>query len=70
MRLVTFIASGKERVGALVDGDRRIVDFVAARTDAGPAFTSMQALIEAGPVALDRAREIVANAQRTGQGHD
>jgi 2-keto-4-pentenoate hydratase/2-oxohepta-3-ene-1,7-dioic acid hydratase in catechol pathway len=68
MRLVTFVTSGKERIGALADGDRRIVDFLAARPDAGPAFASMQALIEAGPAALDRAREIAADAQRTGRG--
>ena len=30
MRLVTFAASGAQRVGALVDNDRRIVDFAAA----------------------------------------
>jgi 2-keto-4-pentenoate hydratase/2-oxohepta-3-ene-1,7-dioic acid hydratase in catechol pathway len=68
MRLVTFIASGNERIGALIEGDRRIVDFLAARPDGGPAFTSMQALIEAGPAALDRARDIIADAQRTGRG--
>jgi 2-keto-4-pentenoate hydratase/2-oxohepta-3-ene-1,7-dioic acid hydratase in catechol pathway len=68
MRLVTFVASGLERIGALANGDRRIVDFLAARSDAGPAFTSMQALIEAGPAALDRAREIAADAQRSGRG--
>jgi 2-keto-4-pentenoate hydratase/2-oxohepta-3-ene-1,7-dioic acid hydratase in catechol pathway len=68
MRLVTFAASGAQRLGALVDGDRRIVDFIAARADAGPVFNSMQALIEAGPAALDRAREIAADAQRSGHG--
>jgi len=69
MRLVTFVASGVERVGALEDGDRRIVDFVAARGgDAGPALTSMQALIEAGRPGLDRARSIVADARRSGRG--
>ena len=68
MRLVTFSASGAQRLGALVDRDRRIVDFVAARNDAGPAFASMQGLIEGGPSALDRAREIVADAQLTGRG--
>lgn len=68
MRLVTFVASGNERIGALIDGDRRIVDFAAARADAGPAFASMQALIESGPAALDRARDIVADARRTGRG--
>ena len=68
MRLVTFAASGAQRLGALVDSDRRIVDFVTAWNDAGPAFANMQALIEGGPTALDRAREIVADAQRTGRG--
>ncbi len=68
MRLVTFAAAGGDRVGALTDGDRQIVDFVAARSDAGGAFASMQTLIEAGPAALDRAREIAAGAQRTGRG--
>lgn len=68
MRLVTFADSGGHRIGALVDGDRRIVDFLAARGDAGPAFAGMQTLIEAGPAALDRAREIVADAQRNGRG--
>jgi len=68
MRLVTFLASGRERIGALVDGDRRIVDFLASRSDAGAAFASMQALIEAGTAGLDRARAIVAEAQRGGHG--
>ena len=47
MRLVTFLASGVERIGALVDGDRRIVDFAAAG-GADSAFAGMQALIEGG----------------------
>jgi len=69
MRLVTFAASGMQRVGALDDGDRRIVDFAAAAGgDAGPAFRTMQALIEAGQAGLDRAREIVADARRSGRG--
>ena len=68
MRLVTFAASGAQRIGALVDNDRRIVDFAAAERAAGPAFASMQALIEAGEPALDRAREIVADAQRSSRG--
>ncbi len=69
MRLVTFAASGMQRVGALDDGDRRIVDFAAAGGgDAGAAFGSMQALIEAGPAGLDRAREIIADARRSGRG--
>jgi 2-keto-4-pentenoate hydratase/2-oxohepta-3-ene-1,7-dioic acid hydratase in catechol pathway len=68
MRLVTFAASSGERLGALLDGDRKIVDFAAARGDAGPAFSSMQALIEAGDARLFRAREIVADVQRHGRG--
>jgi 2-keto-4-pentenoate hydratase/2-oxohepta-3-ene-1,7-dioic acid hydratase in catechol pathway len=68
MRLVTFAAAGATRLGAFVDHDRRIVDFAAARDNAGPAFASMVALIEAGQPALDRAREIVAEAPRRGRG--
>jgi 2-keto-4-pentenoate hydratase/2-oxohepta-3-ene-1,7-dioic acid hydratase in catechol pathway len=71
MRLVTFLTSGVSRVGAFIDGDRKIVDFaMAGAADAvpPPLFCSMQALIEAGPAALDRAREIVGTAQKTGRG--
>ncbi|MGA3140469.1 MAG: fumarylacetoacetate hydrolase family protein [Xanthobacteraceae bacterium] len=68
MRLVTFAASGRERIGALIDNDRRIVDFLAAHDGAGPAFQNMQALIEGGAAALDRAREMVAAGQKSGRG--
>jgi 2-keto-4-pentenoate hydratase/2-oxohepta-3-ene-1,7-dioic acid hydratase in catechol pathway len=68
MRLVTFLASGAERIGALVDGDKRIVDFAAAGGGANPAFASMQALIEAGDAGLARAREIAAEALRHQRG--
>jgi len=68
MRLVTFAAAGAQRVGALIDNDRRIVDFAAAGGEADTAFANMQALIEGGAPALDRAREIVADAQRSGRG--
>jgi len=68
MRLVTFTAVGDERLGALVAGDRWIVDFAIALGDSEPGFASMQALIEAGPPALDRARATVADARRTGRG--
>lgn len=68
MRLVTFAASGRQRLGALIDGDRRIVDFAAALGDGNPHFHSMQALIEGGAPALDRAREIAAAAQKGGRG--
>ena len=68
MRLVTFAAANAQRIGALIDDDRRIVDFTAADGAAGPAFSSMQALIEGGVPALNRAREIVAGAQRSSRG--
>jgi 2-keto-4-pentenoate hydratase/2-oxohepta-3-ene-1,7-dioic acid hydratase in catechol pathway len=68
MRLVTFAAANAQRIGALVDNDRRIVDFTAADGAVGPAFSSMQALIEGGAPALNRAREIVAGAQRSSRG--
>src|ERR1700749_3181631 len=68
MRLVTFAASGAPRIGAFVDNDSRIVDFAAAGAANDSAFASMQALIEGGAPALDRARAIVADAQRSGRG--
>jgi 2-keto-4-pentenoate hydratase/2-oxohepta-3-ene-1,7-dioic acid hydratase in catechol pathway len=68
MRLVTFAAANAQRIGALVDNDRRIVDFTAADGAVGPAFSSMQALIEGGAPALNRAREIVAGTQRSSRG--
>jgi 2-keto-4-pentenoate hydratase/2-oxohepta-3-ene-1,7-dioic acid hydratase in catechol pathway len=68
MRVVTYAVNGEMRLGALIADDRRVVDFLAARPDAGAAFTSMQALIDAGPGALDRAREIVAESQRSRRG--
>jgi 2-keto-4-pentenoate hydratase/2-oxohepta-3-ene-1,7-dioic acid hydratase in catechol pathway len=68
MRLVTFEASGKHRPGALIDSDRRIVDFTTAIGEGEAHFHSMQALIEGGAAALDRAREIVAAGQKSGRG--
>jgi 2-keto-4-pentenoate hydratase/2-oxohepta-3-ene-1,7-dioic acid hydratase in catechol pathway len=67
MRLVTFTVAGAKRLGALVNGDRLIVDFAAA-SSGDPVFASMLALVEAGAPALDRARAIVADAQRSGRG--
>jgi 2-keto-4-pentenoate hydratase/2-oxohepta-3-ene-1,7-dioic acid hydratase in catechol pathway len=60
MRLVTFRADdGAARLGALVgqDGDR-VIDLGAASGGALPS--EMVSLIEAGPAALARARELVA----------
>jgi 2-keto-4-pentenoate hydratase/2-oxohepta-3-ene-1,7-dioic acid hydratase in catechol pathway len=69
MRLVTFLAAGVERVGALVSDNRQIVDFADARDGAAdPAFNSMQDFIAEGEDALYRARNIIADARRTGRG--
>jgi 2-keto-4-pentenoate hydratase/2-oxohepta-3-ene-1,7-dioic acid hydratase in catechol pathway len=64
MKLVTFrddLDQG-ERLGVLVDDEARILDVQAAfqrRTGAGHGdLASMQALIEAGPEALDRVRAL------------
>ena len=62
MRLVTFERSGRQRLGGLLS-DTRIVDLGQARrrqngvVDA--ALESMQALIEGGPEAWDRARAVL-----------
>ena len=39
MRLVTFVGSGSQRLGALVSGDRQIVDLRAAQGLAAPGHT-------------------------------
>lgn len=57
MKLVTFETGAERKLGALV-GDDRVLDLAAAAAD--PAFASMQALIEAGERALDRARGLAA----------
>ncbi|MFT3755708.1 MAG: fumarylacetoacetate hydrolase family protein [Pseudoxanthomonas sp.] len=62
MRLITFELNGSQKLGAWINGDQQIVDLAAAaeqqHAKADPAFASMQALIEAGPEALDRARAL------------
>jgi 2-keto-4-pentenoate hydratase/2-oxohepta-3-ene-1,7-dioic acid hydratase in catechol pathway len=68
MRLVTFLASGAQRLGALVSENRQIVDFAGAHDGGDPAFASMQAFIAEGEDALYRARNIIADARRTGRG--
>jgi 2-keto-4-pentenoate hydratase/2-oxohepta-3-ene-1,7-dioic acid hydratase in catechol pathway len=70
MKLVTFRAPGAwaQRIGAFIENDRRIVDFLAASPGEDMAFGSMQTLIEGGPAVLDRARTIVADAQRNDRG--
>lgn len=61
MKLVTYERNGQQRAGALVDGDRRIVDLADAHEQAfgesHAAFASVQAMIEGGDAALDRAYE-------------
>jgi 2-keto-4-pentenoate hydratase/2-oxohepta-3-ene-1,7-dioic acid hydratase in catechol pathway len=61
LKLATFRAGGRERVGLVHAGDHRLFDLAAASGRAGgdeAAFVSMLALIDAGPGALDRAREL------------
>lgn len=66
MRLITYIADGRERLGSWIDGDRKIVDLHAAARLRGlagaSAFSSMLALIEAGEAAWDEARTLTASA--------
>jgi 2-keto-4-pentenoate hydratase/2-oxohepta-3-ene-1,7-dioic acid hydratase in catechol pathway len=58
VKLGTFIApGGAQHVGAALP-DGRIADLTASAPD--PAFRDMLSLIEAGPVALDRARAAAA----------
>lgn len=65
MRLVTFQANGNTRIGAWIRNDTSIVHLASAAANRGgapdAAFTSMQALIDAGPVALERAHSLVAD---------
>lgn len=68
MKLVTYERKGKPRAGAFVDGDRKIVDLAEAHKEAFgksyPAFASVQAMIEAGDAALDRAYETVKKGRK------
>jgi 2-keto-4-pentenoate hydratase/2-oxohepta-3-ene-1,7-dioic acid hydratase in catechol pathway len=54
MKLATFSSGGEQRVGAVIDDGRRIVDLSGA-------FSDMLALIEAGDAGRDSAAEIVAD---------
>jgi 2-keto-4-pentenoate hydratase/2-oxohepta-3-ene-1,7-dioic acid hydratase in catechol pathway len=68
MKLVTYERKGRPRAGALVDGDRKIVDLADAHKEvfgkSYPAFASVQAMIEAGDAALDRAYETVKKGRK------
>ncbi|MFX0579512.1 fumarylacetoacetate hydrolase family protein [Nocardia nepalensis] len=58
MRLITF-ATDRQRVGALLDDDKTVLDLALAAPDR-PEYASMLALIESGPDGLDRTRELAA----------
>ncbi len=65
MRLVTFEArDGAERAGALVDGDRTVVDLQATHHKRygkpAPDLTSVLAMAEAGQASLDLAAGLIA----------
>ena len=68
MKLVTYERKGKPRAGALVDGDRKIVDLAEAHKEAFgksfAAFKSVQDLIEAGDEGLERAKETVKKGRK------
>lgn len=57
MQLLTFELNGTQRLGVL-DAGGRIIDIAQRAPD--PEFASMQALIDAGPTALDRLRNVAA----------
>jgi 2-keto-4-pentenoate hydratase/2-oxohepta-3-ene-1,7-dioic acid hydratase in catechol pathway len=65
VKLATFQTSGGERIGAVVDGDSRIVDLQAAHAvrygKVSPSLANMQALIEAGDAGLDLANAMSAD---------
>ena len=65
MKLATYDHQGRVRLGALLDPET-LLDLAAARAEAGTgpdaALGSMQALIEAGPAALEETRGLVAAA--------
>ena len=64
MKLVSFVTpQGAEHIGSVIDQGRAVVDFSA--TDPAQAFQSMLGLIDAGPAALERARNIEREARVT-----
>jgi 2-keto-4-pentenoate hydratase/2-oxohepta-3-ene-1,7-dioic acid hydratase in catechol pathway len=61
MKLATYRAASEERIGVVNTDTGQILDLAAAASAAGrssAAFTSMLDLIEAGPAALNQAREL------------
>lgn len=71
MRLVTFQATEGARIGALVEQGATVVDLLTAQKAVGngPApesFSSMLALIDGGPAALDQAHAVIDTALSKG----
>jgi len=76
MRLVTFLATEGARIGAWVEQDTAIIDLDAAHKAAGNGlspefFSSMLALIDGGPAALDQASAVIdaALSKRIAEAH-
>lgn len=67
MKLVTYEKDGKQRAGALIEGDRKIVDLATAHQDAfgehHSAFDSILSMIEGGDGSLDRAYETLKRSR-------
>jgi 2-keto-4-pentenoate hydratase/2-oxohepta-3-ene-1,7-dioic acid hydratase in catechol pathway len=61
MKLASFKAAGRDRVGVAVD-DRHLVDLAEAAPDSLPCFADMIALVEGGEPALAAARDALARA--------
>ena len=66
MKLVTFQHDGNTAIGAIVDGDRSLVDLQAARTLGNaapcPEFADMLGLIDAGEAGLALAAETITGS--------
>jgi 2-keto-4-pentenoate hydratase/2-oxohepta-3-ene-1,7-dioic acid hydratase in catechol pathway len=64
LRLITYLGDGQERLGALLDRDRQILDLAKAAALVGEhrlhSFAGMAAFIEGGPVIWDEARTILS----------
>jgi 2-keto-4-pentenoate hydratase/2-oxohepta-3-ene-1,7-dioic acid hydratase in catechol pathway len=59
MKLATFERNGKQTIGAVDTAKNEVLDLAAASGNK-PVFSSMLALIEAGPAALDEAGKLAA----------
>lgn len=66
MKLVTYLRNGLQRAGALIEGDRKIIDLADAHESAfglsNAQFATVLAMIEAGDGALDMAYETLKKA--------